>query len=105
MRVISPAAAPRVRPEVRRSRALSLELAGMIAASAIVVFGFALVFGGKLSRVPEDGPVAGLVQLSALNNPQILEPLLTMFPSGYERQAALKLITQRVQTPPRLEHV
>ena len=105
MRVISPTAATRVRPEVRRSRALSLELAGMLAASAIVVFGLALVFGGKLARVAEDGPVAGLVQLSGLKDPQRLESLLTMFPSAYERQAALKLITQRIQTPPRLEHV
>ncbi|MDQ3418387.1 MAG: FtsW/RodA/SpoVE family cell cycle protein [Acidobacteriota bacterium] len=105
MRVISPAAATRVRPEVRRSRAVNLEFAGMIAASAIVVFGLALVFGGKLARVAEDGPVARLVQLASLEDAQPLEPRLTMFPTVYERQAALKLIAQRIERPPRLEHV
>lgn len=105
MRVISPAAAPRVSPDVRRSRAVNLELTGMIAASLVVVFGLALVFGGKLARVAEDGPVAGLLQLSSLKDPQALEPILTMFPTPHERQAALKLIAQRLATPPRLEHV
>ncbi len=105
MRVISPAAATRIRPEVRRSRAVNLEFAGMIAASLIVAFGIALVFAGKLGRIGEDGPVEKLVSLHSLGGPQVIEPLLTMFPSAHERQVVARLISQRAETPPRLEHV
>ena len=90
MRVISSAAATRVRPEVRRSRAVNLELLGMIGASIVVAFGIALVFAGKLARIGEDAPVAAQVQLSSAQQAQSVEPLLTMFPTVYERQTAVE---------------
>lgn len=104
MRVIT-SAPTRVRPEVRRSRAVKLECLGMVAASVIIVVGIALVFAGKLGRVGEDGPVEALVRLHSVSDPAALEPLLTMFSTAHERQVAARAVYLRVTTPPRLEHV
>jgi cell division protein FtsW (lipid II flippase) len=105
MRVITPAPI-RVRPEVRRARAITVELLGLIAASLIVTFGIALAFAGKAGRAGEDGPAENLVPLHGLRSPADLEPLLSMFESPHERQVVAQALYRRVTTAdPRLEHV
>jgi cell division protein FtsW (lipid II flippase)/cell division protein FtsI/penicillin-binding protein 2 len=105
MRVIAPDAT-RVRPELRRVRALNLERAGLLASSLIVTFGLLLAFAGKAGRIAEGPPVDALVPLHALNGPSDLEPLLVMFASPYERQTVARAIHRRATAErPRLEHV
>ena len=105
MRVIT-SAAPRLRPEVRRARSITLELLGLTVASLIVIFGVALAFAGKAGRAGEEAPAAELVPLHALRSAADLEPLLSMFASPYERQAVANAIYRRATTSdPRLEHV
>jgi cell division protein FtsW (lipid II flippase)/cell division protein FtsI/penicillin-binding protein 2 len=80
MRVVAPAVAT-VGPDLRRVRALNLELLGLLAASVIVTFGIGLTFLAKAGHEPPPNAVS----LRAFA-PADLEGLLTMFPSVHERQ-------------------
>ena len=105
MRVITAAASP-VSANVRRVRAVNLELAGLLAASLVVALGIVLVFAGKVGRAGENTPPGGVIPLHALGGPAALEPVLSMFPSPYERQVVAAAIYRRATDPAdRLEHV
>lgn len=104
MRVIT-ATTEGVRPDARRTRALNLELLGLLATSVLVLFGFVLAFAGKSARIDE-GTTEPVVALYALKGPSDLEPLLTMVASLPERQKAANAIYQRAtQKDAPLEHV
>ena len=75
MRVIAPVVI-RVRPEVRRMRALNVELVGLAVSTLLVIVGVMLAFTATLWRTAEDQSV---VALYAIKGPADLEPILTMF--------------------------
>ena len=114
MRVIAPAETVSRRPKllVRRApappgttRALNLELLGLVAASVVVMFGIFLTHAARTARLSETG-AGGTTPLHALKSAQELEPLLTMYGSPAERQAVARAIHQRaiaVDSP--LQHV
>ena len=104
MRVIAPAVA-RVSPEVRRVRALNLELIGLAAVTVVVTVGIGLACAGRLGRAGEAAPAVAIVPLYALSGPAEIEPVLSMFDSPRERQAVAAAIHRRVLAEPRLEHV
>lgn len=104
MRVITPTLT-RVRPEVRRARAINLERLGLAAASLVVTFGVGLALAGKVGRAGEEVPAEPLVTLHALRGPADVEPLLVMFPSPHERQVVATAIHRRATSDPRLDHV
>ena len=104
MRVIT-SAPTRLRPEVRRTRAVNLELLGLLAASLIVLGGIALTLGGRIGRAGEPIAQAPIV-LPALGGAAALQPvLLTAIPSEHERQVVAEAIYRRATADPRLEHV
>jgi cell division protein FtsW (lipid II flippase) len=106
MRVISPTVT-QVRPDVRRIRALNLELLGLLAATVIVSFGIALAFLAKVAAAESMAPSGGrVVPLYAVKSPADLEAVLTMFPSLHERQVVAQAIYRDVASAEsRLEHV
>ncbi|MEO5897181.1 MAG: FtsW/RodA/SpoVE family cell cycle protein [Vicinamibacterales bacterium] len=99
MRVIEPTVA-RVKPSVRRARALNLECLGLLAASVVVASGIALTVLAKTANTNADRTVP----LHALKGTSDLEPVLTMFPSAYERQVAALALYRYVSTTP-VQHV
>lgn len=117
MRVITPAAAQLVRPEVRRARALNLESAGLVAASLVVTLGIALTVSAKAARAGASAPAGraasaglgtsgGVILLPALKNPADLEPVLGMFGSPAERQIAARALFRRATAAGEpMEHV
>src|SRR5688500_11706713 len=106
MRVIEPAAKARVIPELRTLRALNLEMLGLLAASIVVVFGLLLTHAAKVARLDEVAPAETLLPLRGLKGAADLEPLLTMFASPFERDAAARALYQRATAAgARLEHV
>ena len=105
MRVIAPVEAGRIGPESRVRRGLNVELLGLLTATIVVLFGILLTQAGKAARleVARAGPV---IPLHALTGPADLEPLLTTFPSAFERQAAaLALYRRATVTGAPLQHV
>ena len=114
MRVIA-VSAPAIRPEVRRLRALNLELAGLLAASLVVTFGVMLtVAASSLETVwlppsggstSPGGSISPPLLLSQLKSASDLEPVLTMFDSPAERQVVAASLFQRIASGPRLEHI
>jgi cell division protein FtsW (lipid II flippase)/cell division protein FtsI/penicillin-binding protein 2 len=106
MRVITPADAGRVRPASRVRRSLNIELLGLLVATCVVMGGLALARAGKAGRLGDLAPAGTIVPLHALEGPAAVEPLLTMFPSTFERQSVGRAIYRRataVGAP--LEHV
>jgi cell division protein FtsW (lipid II flippase)/cell division protein FtsI/penicillin-binding protein 2 len=105
MRVIT-VGAEKVRPEVRRARALNLELLGLAASSLILAVGVALAVAGKAGRLDEGSPQEGSVALYALKGTAEIEALLTMVESPRERQTVAEAIHRRAADPNKpLEHV
>lgn len=88
------------------NRALNIELLGLVAASVVVVFGLVLTHAARTARLAEAAPPSGITALHALKGPQALEPLLTMYPTEFERQAVAHALHQRaIAVDARLEHV
>ncbi|HJR61129.1 MAG TPA: FtsW/RodA/SpoVE family cell cycle protein [Vicinamibacterales bacterium] len=100
MRVIAPAVT-RVSADVRRVRALNLELLGMFAATLIVTFGITLTY---LAKAGSD-PGGKTIPLRALGSAADLEPVLGMYPSVHERQAVARALYRHAAGNPGLEHV
>ena len=102
MRVVT-TTVPTIRPEVRRVRALQLELAGLLAASVAVTFGTWLAVSAKSLRATAEP--AGAVSVLTLKSAADLEPVLTTFASPAERQAVAGALFRHVSSGARLEHV
>ena len=77
-----------------RPRASNIELIALGAVSLVVLAGVFLTYAAKVGRVPEEGDGA-LLRLNALKSAADLEPILTMFESAYERQAAATALFAR----------
>ena len=110
MRVIAPTPAT-VRPEVRRTRALNLEFAGLAAATVVCAFGVFLAVAARGARADEPlAPVSGAarstIALEALAAPADLEPVLGMYESAPEREAVARAVHRFVSSDEvRVEHV
>ncbi|HTM24612.1 MAG TPA: FtsW/RodA/SpoVE family cell cycle protein [Vicinamibacterales bacterium] len=105
MRVID-VARVEVRATARRPRALNIELVGLAAASIVVLFGIALVSAAKVARLKEVAAPETVIPLYALGSPADLDPVLTMFTSPEERQAAaLALYRRATSAHGPLDHV
>ncbi len=107
MRIIESVAARPVKAARRAgsARAANVELAGLVVASVVVLFGLGLAIVNQLS--PEAGAGSGnALHLRALASPRDLAPLLTMFDSDAERAAVAERLYRRAtdETHP-LEHV
>lgn len=109
MRVVSaprdPAFVRVSRPAARR--AANIELLGMLACSAVIVFGLLLTTWGRLAQLDADDRGAGtVVNLRTLRTPATLVPLLTTFESPFEREAVATAVFQRAAAESRpLDHV
>jgi cell division protein FtsW (lipid II flippase)/cell division protein FtsI/penicillin-binding protein 2 len=111
MRVIASSPAV-IRPEIRRARAMNLELAGLAAVSLVVVLGLLLTTVAKDARVDEPllqssgatGATA-VLRLDAIQTPAELEPVLDMFTSAPERTAVAQAVHRYVSGASALEHV
>ena len=105
MRVIDAEAAARPATD-RPRRALDIELAGLTAASLVVLFAVVLTSAAKAGRLDEVAPAGGIVPLNALHTPADLEPLLTMYDADSERQFVARALFDRAADPERpLDHV
>ena len=107
MRVISPAREKSVsapRPPAT-ARAANVELLGLLACSAVILFGLSLTYWGKTGRLT-DTERSSYVDLRRLRGTDDLVPLLTMFEDRKERQAVAGALYRRAtaEAPP-LEHV
>jgi len=90
----------------RRARALNLECLGLAAASIVVVLGVVLACAAKVARLDEVAPSGGVIPLYALQSPEDLEPLLTMYEADDERAAVARALFDRAVDPERpLDHV
>ena len=89
----------------RVTRALNVELLGLLAASVVVFFGLVLTHAARSARLA-DMSGGEVIALGALKSSQALEPLLTMYESPFERRAVARAIHQRaLSLDPPLEHV
>lgn len=122
MRVISAAPEPAfTAASSAPARAARIEFLGLLACSLVVLLGIWVTSWGRLAQPdvlpPEASSQASLtpsaertgralIDLRRLEGPEGLLPLLTMFESGFERQAAADALYRRAiaSTPP-LEHV
>jgi cell division protein FtsW (lipid II flippase)/cell division protein FtsI/penicillin-binding protein 2 len=108
MRVLSAPREPAFRlsrPAARR--AANIELLGMLACTAVVLFGLLLTTWGRMAQLDADDRGTGtVVNLRALRTPATLVPLLTTFESPFERQAVAAALFERAtaDSPP-LDHV
>ena len=112
MRVVAPAeprhVVARPKPQITKAviRALNIELLGLIAASALVLFGLVQTHAARTARLAEIAPAGSTLALHTLKAPEQLEPVLTMYEAPFERQAVARAIHRRaisVEHP--LEHV
>lgn len=78
------------------ARALNIELAGLAAASIVVLLGVVLTLSAKIGS-PELGASGSVIRLDALNASTELEPALTMFESVHERQFVARALFERVK--------
>jgi cell division protein FtsW (lipid II flippase)/cell division protein FtsI/penicillin-binding protein 2 len=109
MRVIEAAperAAVRPLPAANR-RAANIELVGLLACSAVVLFGLCLTGFGRVGRLQIDGAQRpNVIDLRQLKNAAALEPLLSMYDQRFERQAVARALYARASSDaPPLEHV
>lgn len=107
MRIVD---APVVRVQADRrhqARAIDIELLGLVACTAVVVFGILLTYWGRTARTADEGAnPASLLLLTSLPSPDALEPLLTMFEEPVERRAVAQALHARATAAePRLDHV
>jgi cell division protein FtsW (lipid II flippase)/cell division protein FtsI/penicillin-binding protein 2 len=103
MRVVE--ATPTIFHSARRPlQALNVELVGLVAASAVVLFGIAIVHAARVARLAEVAAAGTIVPLYALTSPAELEPVLSAFTSAAERQAVALALYQRA-TSTSLDHV
>jgi len=105
MRVVAADAVAAPRTE-RQLRSFNIELLGLVATSAVVLFGIVLTYAAKVDRLDEVSPPGGVVPLQALHAPSDLEPLLTMYDASYERKTVARVLYERAtssQLP--LDHV
>ncbi len=105
MRVIVPEQAAGTRPASHAERALTIEMLGLLIASAVILAGMVLAHAAQVRRVAATVPAAGVLALRALNAPAELEPVLTMFESPFERQEAARALFLRAIAEPPLQHV
>ena len=85
-------------PAAVRPRSLNIELLGLAAASAVVLFGIVLTYAAKVASVGVETST-GVIQLQALKSASELEPALTMFESTYERQYVAQALFARATAP------
>ena len=105
MRVIEADVAARPATD-RPRRALDIELAGLAAASLVVLFAIVLTSAAKAGRLDEVAPAGGIVPLNALHSSADLEPLLTMYDADSERQFVARALFDRAADAERpLDHV
>jgi cell division protein FtsW (lipid II flippase)/cell division protein FtsI/penicillin-binding protein 2 len=102
MRVIAPTTVVAIRPEVRRVRALNLELAGLLIASIVVTFGVLITVTARTARV--DGGATS-ISLATVKAAPELEPALTVFESPGERAVVAGALFRRAGSEPRVEHI
>jgi cell division protein FtsW (lipid II flippase)/cell division protein FtsI/penicillin-binding protein 2 len=108
MRVIDPPPPSRVRAAAT-PRAARLEGLGLLASTAVVLFGLVLAYFGKVESMGSHSGslgAAGLVNLRELRTASDLLPLLDMFEERFERRVvALAFYTRAVDRDRPLEHV
>jgi cell division protein FtsW (lipid II flippase)/cell division protein FtsI/penicillin-binding protein 2 len=83
----------------RQLRSLNIELAGLAAATIVVLFGLGLAYSARVARLEEVTPPAGVIPLHALKAPADLEPALSMFDSPYERTFVARALFERAAPP------
>ena len=104
MRVI--AASPAVpTAATRRVRAMNLEMLGLLACSAVVLFGLILAHAGRAAHAAAQGGNVAPVSLAGLSSPGELERLLHMFPSMHERAVVARALYERATSGTAIEHV
>jgi hypothetical protein len=92
-----------IRPDARRARALNLELAGLLAASLVLVFGSVLTIAARLQRLAEQ-PKPLLI--SSIKAPEELEAALATVEVPQERRTLAQAIYRHATNENvRLEHV
>ena len=102
MRVVAPAE-PRhapVRPPNpgllrATTRALNIELLGLIASSVVVLSGVILTHAARTARLSETAPAGGTLAVNALRAPEEFERVLTMYESSFERRAVARALHRR----------
>ncbi len=104
MRVIVPAAAP-PRRSVRSTRAATLELLGLTAATVVMLVGLLLTYAGQTQSaetIHAELSSGALINLRQLHSANDLVPRLTMFGSPFERDAVARAVYRRAtsDTPP-----
>ena len=109
MRVVAAGEAPAAPTytERRSARTTNIETLGILACSAVMLLGLWLTTWGRLAQLEADdrGGVS-VADLRTLRSPAELAPLLTMFDSPLERQAAAPALYRRaVGDAPALDHV
>src|SRR5215467_7892751 len=82
-----------------QSRSLNIEFLGLLAASAVVLFGVALAAVAKAARLDEAALPAGVIPLYALKAPSDFEPALGMYTSSYERKFVARALFDRATSP------
>jgi cell division protein FtsW (lipid II flippase)/cell division protein FtsI/penicillin-binding protein 2 len=87
-------------------RSLNIELLGLLAASAVVLFGIALASSAKVARLDEAASPGGVIPLYALKAASDLEPALGIYESASERTVAARALFERATSPQApLDHV
>ncbi len=109
MRIVHTSAEPEFPAVIARRarRTANLETLGLLAASAVVLFGLVLTTWGRLTQLNADDRDAGtIVSLRHLTSPTDLVPLLTMFDSPQERLLIARPLFRRATSDaPVLDHV
>ena len=104
MRVVAPEPVAAVRPQ-RDRRAANIEMLGLLAVSAVVLFGIVLTGLARIGRLDEVAPQGSVIPLYALSSPADLEPALTMFDSPRDRHRTALAIYERARAADALDHV
>jgi len=104
MRVVAPEPVAAVRPQ-RDRRAANIEMLGLLAVSAVVLFGIVLTGLARIGRLDEVAPHGSVIPLYALSSPADLEPALTMFDSPRDRHRTALAIYERARAADALDHV